>query len=82
VLVFITEPLWVKAVRVGEVVGVMVQCVYWDNDVVSRTQFQWRVAFERVVLNTNAIHTSPWWVQPESFCEYQRKYIAAYQLVT
>jgi hypothetical protein len=80
VLVLITEPLWVEAFRVREVVGVTVQCVYWDHDLVSGAQFQWRVAFERVVSNTSAIHTGSWWVQPESFCEYQGKYIATYQL--
>jgi hypothetical protein len=70
VLVFIAEPLWVKAVGIGEVVGVTVQRIYWDKDTVSRTQFQWRVTFEHVVLNTNAIHATAWWIQPESFCEY------------
>jgi hypothetical protein len=59
VLVFIAETLWVKAVRVREVVGVTVQCIYWEKDIVTRMQFQWRVAFERVVFNTNAIHASP-----------------------
>jgi hypothetical protein len=45
VLVVIAEPLWVKAFRVRVVVGVTLQRIYWDKDVVSRMQFQWRVAF-------------------------------------
>jgi hypothetical protein len=44
-LVVIAEPLWVKAFRVRVVVGVTVHCIYWDKDVVSGMQFQWRVGF-------------------------------------
>jgi hypothetical protein len=63
-LVVIAEPLWVKAFRVRVVVGVMMQCVYWDEDAVSWTQFQWRIRFQCVVLNTESIYCRRWWVEP------------------
>ena len=71
-LVFITEPLWVKAFRVRVVLGVTVQPNDGNKEGFSWMYFHRRVRFQYVGSNTHSINSYSWWIESESFCKYNK----------
>lgn len=71
-LVFITEPLWVKAFRVRVVLGVTVQPNDGNKEDFSWMYFHRRVRFQCVGSNTNSINSCSWWIESKGFCKLNK----------
>ena len=71
-LVFITEPLWVKAFRVRVVLGVTVQPNDGNKEGFSWLYFHRRVRFQYIRSNTHSINSCNWWVESEGFCKFNK----------
>jgi hypothetical protein len=67
--VLIAEPFWVKALRIGEVLGVVVQRIDWNEDDVSRYKVERGVCLQAVGFHTESICDHCRWEHSQRLCK-------------